>query len=83
MTGRLDFGAQGRKAAPVIKVAAAAPLFEGPRPEGWRAPTMGEAACGVCAGAACYGQGFGPSALAWCMSCVPAGFLPVSEGVAA
>lgn len=77
MTGRFDFGAQGRKATPVTRVVTTASLFDAPRPEGWRAPTMGEATCGGCGGAACYGQGFGPGALTWCRSCVPAGFLPL------
>lgn len=70
-----NFGDEGRKALTQAPIVAGQSTAD--HPANWRAPTEGEVACSVCAGAACYAMG----ALAWCTSCVPASFLPRGRGL--
>ncbi len=62
-----EMAPRSQVAAPVVAAVARAA-----RPEGWRAPTLGEQACGACDGAAAFGMG----AQHFCRSHLPAGFMP-------
>lgn len=70
-----------RRAAQVAVAPAAPvqPLPVGDRPEGWRAPTVGEMACRRCGGAACCGD----KGQWFCWSCKPGDFLSLARTPAA